>query len=176
MLINGRVNPIFIRRTENCGQLCFKEIAGVLEVLFGIGFGGGDVGKGFVEEGDDAALFLFVSNWNLEIKNRVHIRTRHSRTCACGIDGINNAITHQPVIQIFAYQPSPDLDGKNFCRAMSNKIRQQDLIQIWPETAVKDMAAIEFECAALHVRSIERAQNWPVPDSMCSSPTYGNSA
>jgi hypothetical protein len=39
-------------------EVTLKKLAGVLEVLFGVGFGGGDVGKGFVEEGDDAALFL----------------------------------------------------------------------------------------------------------------------
>ena len=42
---------------EKCRQLTLEKGFGVLEVLFGVVFGGGDVGKGFVEEGDDAALF-----------------------------------------------------------------------------------------------------------------------
>ncbi len=42
---------------ENRLQVAFKQGAGVLEVLFGVGFGGGDTVKGFVEEGDDAVLF-----------------------------------------------------------------------------------------------------------------------
>jgi hypothetical protein len=35
----------------------FKDGTGVLEVLFGVGLGGGDAVKGFVEDGDDAVLF-----------------------------------------------------------------------------------------------------------------------
>eukprot|EP01030_Chromulinospumella_sphaerica_P002687 gene2688-2629_t len=37
-------------------EMTVEKLAGVLEILFGVGFGGGDVGKGFVEEADDAAL------------------------------------------------------------------------------------------------------------------------
>ncbi len=37
--------------------MAFKQGAGVLEVLFGVGFGGGDAVKRFVEDGDDAVLF-----------------------------------------------------------------------------------------------------------------------
>ena len=37
--------------------MAFKQGAGVLEVLFGVGFGGGDAVEGFVEDGDDAVLF-----------------------------------------------------------------------------------------------------------------------
>ncbi len=42
---------------ENGLQVAFKEITGILEVLFGVGFGGGDAGKGLVEDADDALLF-----------------------------------------------------------------------------------------------------------------------
>ena len=38
-------------------QVAFKERAGVLEVLFGVGFGGGDALKRFVEDADDPLLF-----------------------------------------------------------------------------------------------------------------------
>jgi hypothetical protein len=37
-------------------QVAFKQGAGVLEVLFGVGFGGGDAVKRFVENADDASL------------------------------------------------------------------------------------------------------------------------
>ncbi len=37
--------------------MAFEEGAGVLEVLFGVGPGGGDARKGFVEEGHDPLLF-----------------------------------------------------------------------------------------------------------------------
>ena len=38
-------------------EVAFKEGAGVLEVLFGVGFGGGDALKRFVEDADDPPLF-----------------------------------------------------------------------------------------------------------------------
>ena len=38
-------------------EVAFKEGAGVLEVLFGVGFGGGDAVKRFVEDADDPLLF-----------------------------------------------------------------------------------------------------------------------
>ena len=37
--------------------MAFEEGAGVLEVLFGVGFGGGDALKRFVEDADDPLLF-----------------------------------------------------------------------------------------------------------------------
>ncbi len=37
-------------------EVAFEEGAGVLEVFFGVGAGGGDAVKGFVEDGDDALL------------------------------------------------------------------------------------------------------------------------
>ena len=38
-------------------QVAFKQGPGVLEVLFGVGFDGGDAVEGFIEDGDDAVLF-----------------------------------------------------------------------------------------------------------------------
>ena len=43
--------------TKHRIQMAFKEGTGVEEVLFGVGLGGGDAVKGFVEDGDDALLF-----------------------------------------------------------------------------------------------------------------------
>ena len=37
--------------------MAFEQGAGVLEVLFGVGFGGGDAVKRFVEDADDPLLF-----------------------------------------------------------------------------------------------------------------------
>jgi hypothetical protein len=48
-------------------QCIVKKLAGVLEVLFGVGFGGGDVGKGFVEEGDNSTLFFERGYWDASI-------------------------------------------------------------------------------------------------------------
>ena len=42
---------------ENGLPVAFKQGTGVLEVLFGVGFGGGDAVKRFVEDADDALLF-----------------------------------------------------------------------------------------------------------------------
>src|ERR1039457_6199754 len=38
-------------------QVAFKQGAGVLEVLFGVGFGGGDAVKRFVQNANDSLLF-----------------------------------------------------------------------------------------------------------------------
>ncbi len=43
-------------------EVAFKQSAGVLEVLFGVGFGGGDALKRFVEDADDP--LLFGERWN----------------------------------------------------------------------------------------------------------------
>ena len=37
-------------------EVAFEEGAGVLEVLFGVGFGGGDALKRFVKDADDPLL------------------------------------------------------------------------------------------------------------------------
>ena len=38
-------------------EVALEEGAGVLEVLFGVGFGGGDALKRFIEDADDPLLF-----------------------------------------------------------------------------------------------------------------------
>ena len=47
--------------------MAFEEGAGVLEVLFGVGFGGGDALKRFVEDADDPLLFGERRDWELEM-------------------------------------------------------------------------------------------------------------
>jgi hypothetical protein len=37
--------------------MAFKQRAGVLQVLFGVGFSGGDAFKRLVEDGNDTVLF-----------------------------------------------------------------------------------------------------------------------
>jgi hypothetical protein len=43
--------------SEGDFQVTFEYIAGVLEVLFGVDFGGRDAHEGFVENADDMLLF-----------------------------------------------------------------------------------------------------------------------
>ena len=38
-------------------EMAFEQSASILEILFGVGFGGGEGLEGFVEQGDDALLF-----------------------------------------------------------------------------------------------------------------------
>ena len=49
--------PIPAALGEDGLELAFEESTGVLEVLFGVGFGGGDALKRFVEDADDPPLF-----------------------------------------------------------------------------------------------------------------------
>jgi hypothetical protein len=48
-------------------EVAFEEGAGVLEVLFGVGFGGGDALKRFVEDADDPPLLGDGWNWKDEL-------------------------------------------------------------------------------------------------------------
>ncbi len=52
-------------------EVAFEEGAGVLEVLFGVGFGGGDALKRFVEDADDPLLFGERGNGNLNASRAV---------------------------------------------------------------------------------------------------------
>ena len=54
MVVSTHPSP---RLVENGLKVAFEESAGVLEVLFGVGFGGGDALKRFVEDADDSLLF-----------------------------------------------------------------------------------------------------------------------
>ena len=51
------LHPPLAALGEDGLEVAFKEGAGVLEVLFGVGFGGGDALKRFVEDADDPLLF-----------------------------------------------------------------------------------------------------------------------
>lgn len=46
--------------------MAFEEGAGVLQVLFGLGFGGGEARKRFVEHADDTLLFGEWGEWDFE--------------------------------------------------------------------------------------------------------------
>ncbi len=62
--------------------MAFEKGAGVLEVLFGVGFGSGEARKRFVEDGDDALLFGQRGERNLQREN---LFARDARNCsACG--------------------------------------------------------------------------------------------
>ena len=51
------LHPLLAALGEDGLEVAFEEGAGVLEVLFGVGFGGGDALKRFVEDADDPLLF-----------------------------------------------------------------------------------------------------------------------
>ena len=53
-------------------QMAFKQGTGVLEVLFGVGFGGGDAVKRFVEDADDPLLFGERGNGNVDCFEVTH--------------------------------------------------------------------------------------------------------
>ena len=48
--------PTIASACEDRFEVAFEEGAGVLEVLFGVGFGGGDARKRFVEDADHPPL------------------------------------------------------------------------------------------------------------------------
>ncbi len=50
------LDPPLTPLTEDGLKMTLKERAGVLEVLFGVGFGSGEARKRFVEQGDDSLL------------------------------------------------------------------------------------------------------------------------
>lgn len=56
--LNGRLNPpLTPPLTEHGFKMTLKDRTCVLEVPLGIGFGGGEARKRFVEQGDDSVLF-----------------------------------------------------------------------------------------------------------------------
>ncbi len=61
------IHPPLAALGEDGLEVAFEEGAGVLEVLFGVGFGGGDALKRFVEDADDPLLFGERGNGNLEV-------------------------------------------------------------------------------------------------------------
>ena len=58
------LHPPLAALGEDGLEVAFEEGAGVLEVLFGVGFGGGDALKRFVEDADDPLLFGERGNGN----------------------------------------------------------------------------------------------------------------
>ena len=67
MSAERRLHPPLAALGEDGLEVAFEEGAGVLEVLFGVGFGGGDALKRFVEDADDPLLFGERGKWNLEL-------------------------------------------------------------------------------------------------------------
>ena len=58
------LHPPLAALGEDGLEVAFEQGAGVLEVLFGVGFGGGDALKRFVEDADDPLLFGERGNGN----------------------------------------------------------------------------------------------------------------
>ena len=63
-----RSHPSVIPLGEGGLKLTFKQSASVLEILFGVGFGGSDALKRFVEDTDDPQLFgeRWDGHWKVE--------------------------------------------------------------------------------------------------------------
>ena len=56
------LHPTLALLCEHRLQITVENLPGILQILLGVGFGGGDTVKGFVENGDDA-LLLGKRNW-----------------------------------------------------------------------------------------------------------------
>ena len=56
LVADGRMHPPFPLLGKDGVEVTFEEGAGVSEVLFGVGFGGRDILKRFVEDADDPPL------------------------------------------------------------------------------------------------------------------------
>ena len=70
--------------------MAIEEGAGVLEVLFGVGFGGGDTVKRFVEDADDPPLFGERRKRERESENCIDIARRLS--CARKVASISATV------------------------------------------------------------------------------------
>ena len=77
-------------------EVAFEEGAGVLEILFGVGFGGGEARKRFVQQADDPLLFGQRGDGNLEAENVVHLSAWHSRAGASCVDAVACLIGQKP--------------------------------------------------------------------------------
>src|ERR1035437_1715697 len=84
---------------ENGLQVAFKQGAGVLEVLFGVGFGGGDAVEGFVEEGDDAVLFGEWRNGKRHTTRKLNVQIPDCRPRRQPIELVKNYRRAQQVIK-----------------------------------------------------------------------------
>ena len=78
----------------------FEEGAGVLEVLFGVGLGGGEARKRFVQQADDPLLVGQRGDGNLEAENVVHLSAWHSCAGTGRVDAINCFVSEKPIDQI----------------------------------------------------------------------------
>ena len=60
-----RTFPCF---SEDGMEVAFKERTGVFEVLLGVGLGGVEADKRFVQNADDPVLFEERGDWNFELR------------------------------------------------------------------------------------------------------------
>ncbi len=72
-------NPPPLRKNEL--QMAFKQGPRILQILFGVGFGGGDALKRFVKDADDAVLFGKRGDRNLGISQ---LDLRNTSLCVSG--------------------------------------------------------------------------------------------
>jgi hypothetical protein len=78
-------------------EVAFEEGAGVLEVLSGVGFCGGDALKRFVEDADDAVLFGERGERKFKTQHLIHIGAWHTRAGACGVDAFTRFVSEKPI-------------------------------------------------------------------------------
>jgi hypothetical protein len=62
--IQAHFSPAIPPPAEGNCKMTFKDRAGVPEAPLGVGFGGGEARKRFVEQGDDSLLFGEWGDWN----------------------------------------------------------------------------------------------------------------
>ncbi len=76
------IAPSKLAPSEDCIEVTFEQGAGVLQVLFAVGFGGGNALKRFVEDAYNP-LLLCSGIWNLNqlIMNKVSIQSWHTSPC-----------------------------------------------------------------------------------------------
>jgi hypothetical protein len=77
MRADRRFHPSRAALREDGLQVALEKSTGVLEILFGGCFGGGDAVKGFVEDADDPPLFPY-SYWVGDFE-RLEIRSGYLR-------------------------------------------------------------------------------------------------
>jgi len=73
-------------------EVACEKGAGVLEVFLGIGFGGGDAVKGFVEDADDPLLFGKGWQRNLQRHNKREFYAFDCRTGTLFLDQVGDAL------------------------------------------------------------------------------------
>ena len=73
--------PSLAALSEDGLQAALKQSAGVLKILFGIGFGCGDAVKRFVEDADDSFLFGEGRNRNFHPSYQTDVQVSDGASC-----------------------------------------------------------------------------------------------